>query len=91
MQGDQLAAKECYLAMLAMDKHVQMMSIDERKVTSYHGAHGSIERCSFGQKQPRQVHKDWNKHGNKDESRRCLSFKEEHGCVHIESRGYVGY
>ena len=32
VQGDQLAARECYLAMLAMDKHVQTMSIDERKV-----------------------------------------------------------
>ena len=34
VQGDQLAARECYLAMLAMDKHVQTMSIDERKVTT---------------------------------------------------------
>ena len=32
MQGDKLAARECYLAMLAMDEHVQMMSIDERRV-----------------------------------------------------------
>ena len=34
MQGDQLVAKECYLAMLAMDKRVQTMSIDERRVTT---------------------------------------------------------
>ena len=33
MQGDKLAARECYLAMLAMDEHVQTMSIDERRVT----------------------------------------------------------
>ena len=32
VQGDQLAAKECYLAMLAMDKHVQTMNIEERRV-----------------------------------------------------------
>ena len=32
MQGDQLAARECYLAMLAMDEHVQMMNIEERRV-----------------------------------------------------------
>ena len=32
MQGDQLVARECYLAMLAMDKHVQTMSIEERRV-----------------------------------------------------------
>ena len=34
MQGDQLTAREYNLAMLAMDKHVQMMSIDERRVTT---------------------------------------------------------
>ena len=32
MQGDQLAARECYLAMLAMDEHVQTMSIKEKRV-----------------------------------------------------------
>ena len=32
MQGDQLAARECYLAMLAMDEHVQKMSIEEMRV-----------------------------------------------------------
>ena len=32
MQGDQLAARKCYLAMLAMDEHVQTMSIEERRV-----------------------------------------------------------
>ena len=32
MQGDQLAARECYLAMLTMDEHVQMMNIEERRV-----------------------------------------------------------
>ena len=32
MQGDQLAARECYLAILAMDEHVQMMNIEERRV-----------------------------------------------------------
>ena len=32
VQGDQLAARECYLAMLAMDEHIQTMSIEERRV-----------------------------------------------------------
>ena len=34
MQGDQLAARECYLAMLAMDEHIQTMSIKERRVVA---------------------------------------------------------
>ena len=32
VQGDQLTARECYLVMLAMDEHVQTMSIEERRV-----------------------------------------------------------
>ena len=34
VQGDQLVARECYLAMLAMDEHTQTMNIEERKVVS---------------------------------------------------------
>ena len=34
MQGDRLVARECYLAMLAMDKHVQTMNIEERRVVA---------------------------------------------------------
>ena len=34
VQGDQLATKECYLAMLAMDEHVQTMNIEERRVVA---------------------------------------------------------
>ena len=34
MQGDQLAAREYYLAKLVMDEHMQTMSIDERRVTT---------------------------------------------------------
>ena len=34
VQGNQLIARECYLAMLAMDEHVQTMSIVERRVTT---------------------------------------------------------
>ena len=34
VQGDRLAARECYLAMLAMDEHVQTMSIEERRVVA---------------------------------------------------------
>ena len=31
VQGDQLAAKKCYLAMLAMDEQMQAMNIEERR------------------------------------------------------------
>ena len=31
VQGDQLAARECYLAMMALDEQVQMMSIEKRR------------------------------------------------------------
>ena len=30
-QGDQLATRECYLAMMVLDKQVQKMSIEERR------------------------------------------------------------
>ena len=34
VQADQLAAKECYLAMLAMDEQAQTMNIEEMRVVS---------------------------------------------------------
>ena len=34
VQEDQLAARECHLAMLAMDEHVQTMNIEVRRVTA---------------------------------------------------------
>ena len=34
MQGDQLAARKCYLAMLAMDEQLQTMNIEERRVVA---------------------------------------------------------
>ena len=34
VQGDQLAARECYLAMLSVDEHMQTMGIEERRVTT---------------------------------------------------------
>ena len=34
MHGDQLAARECYLAMLAMDEQVQAMNIEEKRVVA---------------------------------------------------------
>ena len=34
VQGDQLATRECYLAMLAIDEHVQTMNIEERRVAT---------------------------------------------------------
>ena len=34
VQGEQLAARECYLAMLAMDEQVQTMNIEEKKIVA---------------------------------------------------------
>ena len=34
VQGDQLAVRECYLAMLALDEQVQMINIEERRVVA---------------------------------------------------------
>ena len=34
VQGDQLAVRECYLAMLAMDEQVQAMNIKEKRVVA---------------------------------------------------------
>ena len=34
VQGDQLVARECYLAMLAMDEQVQTMNIEEKKIVA---------------------------------------------------------
>ena len=34
VQGDQLAARECYLAMLAMDEQVQTMNIEEKRIVA---------------------------------------------------------
>ena len=34
VQGDQLAVRECYLAMLAMDEQAQTMNIEERRIVA---------------------------------------------------------
>ena len=34
VQGDQLVARECYLAMLSVDEHMHTMGIEERRVTA---------------------------------------------------------
>ena len=34
VQGDQLVARECYLAMLAMDEQTQMMNIEEKRIVA---------------------------------------------------------
>ena len=34
VQGDQLAARECYLAMLSVDEYMQTMNIEERRVAA---------------------------------------------------------
>ena len=34
VQGDQLAARECYLAMLAMAEQMQTMNIEERRTVA---------------------------------------------------------
>ena len=34
VQGDQLVARECYLAMLVMDEQVQTMNIEEKRIVA---------------------------------------------------------
>ena len=34
VQGDQLTARECYLAMLTMDEQTQTMNIEERRIVT---------------------------------------------------------
>ena len=34
VQGDQIAARECYLAMLAMDEQVQTINIEEKRIVA---------------------------------------------------------
>ena len=34
VQGDQLAARECYLAMLAIDEQTQTMNIEEKRIVA---------------------------------------------------------
>ena len=34
VQGDQLATRECYLAMLAMDEQVQTMNIEKKRIVA---------------------------------------------------------
>ena len=34
VQGDQLATRECYLAMLAMDEQIQTMNIEEKRTAA---------------------------------------------------------
>ena len=34
VQGDQLSARECYLAMLSVDEYMQTMNIEERRVAA---------------------------------------------------------
>ena len=53
VQEDQLAAKECYLAMLAMDKQVQKMSIEERRDVAK--PIEALENISLDEDNPRSV------------------------------------
>ena len=53
VQEDQLAAKECYLAMLAMDKQVQKMSIEERRDVAE--PIEALENISLDEDNPRGV------------------------------------
>ena len=42
VQGDQLTARECYLAMLAMDEQVQTMNIKEKRIIAEPPKHWKI-------------------------------------------------
>ena len=50
VQGDQLAARECYLAMLAMDEQVQTMNIEEKRIVAE--ATEALEDISLDENNP---------------------------------------
>ena len=52
VQGDQLAARECYLAMLAMDKQTQTMNIEERGIVAEPTK--ALEDISLNEDDPRK-------------------------------------
>ena len=53
VQEDQLATRECYLAMLAMDEQVQKMSIEERRDVAK--PIEALENISLDEDNPRGV------------------------------------
>ena len=52
VQGDQLATRECYLAMLAMDEQAQAMNIEERRVVAEPTK--ALEDISLNEDDPRK-------------------------------------
>ena len=50
-----MAARECYLAMLAMDEQVQMMNIEERRVSAE--PTGALEKISLDENNPERCTK----------------------------------
>ena len=82
MQGDQLAARKCYLAMLTMDEHMQTMSINERRVRR---ADGSARRNPSRRGKSREVYQNRNEYKGEDETRLRPVPKEEYQCFCMES------
>ena len=57
IQGDQLVARECYLAVLAMDEQAQMMNIEERRVVAE--PIEALENISLDEDDPEKSTKIW--------------------------------
>ena len=74
MQGDQLVARECYLAMLAMDEQVQTMSIEERRIVAKPTE--VLEDIPLDESNPEKYTKVGASMGS--EARPCPVLKEEH-------------
>ena len=57
IQGDQLVARECYLAVPAMDEQAQMMNIEERRVVAE--PIEALENISLDEDDPKKSTKIW--------------------------------
>ena len=57
IQGDQLVARECYLAVPAMDEQAQMMNIEERRVVAE--PIEALENISLDEDDPEKSTKIW--------------------------------
>ena len=64
VQGDQLVARECYLAMLAMDEQTQTMNVKERRIVAEPTE--ALEDIPLDEDDPRKSTRIWGRFGRKD-------------------------
>ena len=68
--------------MLAMDKHVQTMNIEEIRVVAEPTKYW---KTSLWKREIREVYQNWNKYGGEDEARPRPVLKEEYQRFCMES------